>query len=144
MSLLFFLYLLSGLILLGMLILKRKELFIVILFPFLLASIYLSDILIFGKPVEEEMFFIQPSFAEAEILGVKMVRGQAIYLLLDVKTQKEPIYVKYKWDQKFAEKLQKLLNDAREGTNTMIIKNPYDLNELDQIFELRGLHLPNK
>ena len=62
---------------------------------------------------------------EAEVLGVSLDEGQAIYMWVRLDDAIEPRYYVLPWRQKLAEKLQTLIDDAIQEDGNVMIINPF-------------------
>ena len=75
------------------------------------------------KPIEFEWF--RRDVEQAQILGVSLDEGRAIYLWLRVDKDIEPRYYKLPWKQEVAEKLEDVIDNALRNNSTVILKQPF-------------------
>lgn len=75
------------------------------------------------KPLSYELFANKAQ--EAEVLGVSLDEGRAIYLWLRLDDAIEPRYYALPWRQQLAEKLQSLVDDAITEDGSVKIRNPF-------------------
>ena len=88
-----------------------------------LAYLTILELLSKPKPMNYELY--TDNVEEAEVLGVSLDEGHAIYMWIRLDGVIEPRYYVLPWRQKLAEKLQTLIDDAIEEDGSVMIKNPF-------------------
>lgn len=94
----------------------------------------LQDLLSKPKPMEHEWF--KRHVDEAQVLGVSLEEGKAIYLWLRLDDSLQPRFYVLPWRTQLAEKLQNLIDEAIDANATVTIRNPFSKHAFDNIGDL--------
>lgn len=82
-----------------------------------------TELLSQPKPMQHEWF--KRHVDEAQLLGVSVLEGDAIYLWLRLDDSLEPRYYVLPWQRQLAEKLQHLVDEAIENGASVVISDPF-------------------
>lgn len=85
-----------------------------------------SVVELLGRPKPTRMEWVQRKGAEADVLGSRMVEGQAIYLWLGLPGQPEPRAYVLPWNMEVAKELQKALEEAAKNGSQARAQLPYE------------------
>lgn len=99
--------------------------FSVILVLLIVPLSYLTILELLSKPKPMNFELFADNIQEAEVLGVSLDEGRAIYLWLRLDGAIEPRYYILPWRQQLAEKLQSLIDDAITEDGSVKIRNPF-------------------
>lgn len=120
-------------------IVRFSALFATILFiP--IGYIQLTEMMSRPKPIEFEWF--RKNVEQAQLLGVSLDEGRAIYLWLRVDKDIEPRYYVMPWRQTIAEKLEDLIENALRRNATIILKKPFIRESLEDLGDLNANIVP--
>ncbi len=97
-----------------------------------LPVVYVQLIEMLSKPKPMSFEWYQRNTAEAELLGISLGEGRAIYLWLRLAGSVEPRYYKVPWNLRLAEKLEDAVDDAVRENSTIVLKNPFYRKSLDE------------
>lgn len=78
-----------------------------------------------SKPKPVAFAWLERSVDKAEVLGVSLDEGKAIYMWLRLSGSLEPRYYKLPWRQKVAEDLEDAMLQANRKRAGLIIKKPF-------------------
>ena len=94
--------------------------------------VYVQLIEMLSKPKPMSFEWYQRNTSEAELLGISLDEGRAIYLWLRLVGSTEPRYYKVPWNLRLAEKLEDAVDDAVRENSTIVLKNPFYRKSLDE------------
>jgi hypothetical protein len=97
-----------------------------------LPVVYVQLIEMLSKPKPMSFEWYQRNTSEAELLGISLDEGRAIYLWLRLVGSTEPRYYKVPWNLRLAEKLEDAVDDAVRENSTIVLKNPFYRKSLDE------------
>lgn len=86
---------------------------------------YLQIVEVLSKPKPMSYEWFQRNVEEAEVLGVSLKEGRAIYLWLHLKGTDKPRYYELPWTLKLAEKLEDAVDGAVKRNSKVIIHSPF-------------------
>lgn len=89
-----------------------------------------------SKPKPKNLEWFERNVEEAEILGVSLNEGEAIYMWLRLDGAMEPRSYQFPWDIRLAERLQDDLVNAVNRNAKLVIKNPFARREGDDLGEV--------
>jgi len=89
-----------------------------------LGYVQFAELLSNPKPKSFEWY--ERNVAEAEILGVSLEEGEAIYMWLRLDGAIEPRYYVFPWNLKLAERLEEDVENATARNSKLVIKNPFE------------------
>lgn len=105
-----------------------------------LGYIQLTEMLARPKPIEFEWF--RKDVEQAQLLGVSLDEGRAIYMWLRIDKDIEPRYYKLPWKQQVAEKLEDLIDNALRHHSTIILKKPFIREFMEDLGDLNANIVP--
>lgn len=105
-----------------------------------LGYLQLTEMLSRPKPVEFEWF--RKDVEQAQLLGVSLDEGRAIYMWLRIDQEIEPRYYVMPWKQQTAEKLEDLIDNALRHNSTIILKKPFIREFMDDMGDLNANIVP--
>lgn len=85
-----------------------------------------SIVELLGRPKPVRLEWVERHGAEAEVLGSRIVEGQAIYLWLGIPGVAEPRAYVLPWDMKTAKELQKALEEAEKNGGQARARLPFE------------------
>ena len=97
---------------------------------------YVQYVELLSKPKPKNFEWFQRNVEEAEILGVSLKEGEAIYMWLRLDGAIEPRYYVFPWDLKLAERLEEDVYSAIGRNSKLIIKNPFERRMGDNLGDL--------
>jgi hypothetical protein len=100
----------------------------------------LNELLARPKPIAFEWF--RRNVEQAQLLGVSLDEGRAIYLWLRVDKDIEPRYYVMPWRQDTAEKLEELIDNALRRHATIILKKPFIRKFMEDMGDLNANVVP--
>lgn len=120
-----FIVLISTLISIKATILPVYRIIITALFILMLPLGYQSIASLMGspKPVSLEWY---RSAKEAEVIGVRLVEGKAIYMWLLLPELQKPMNYKFPWSNDLAEQITQGIRQAKENKNKLMMKLPFE------------------
>lgn len=95
-----------------------------------LAYIQMIEMLSNPKPVTHEWY--DSDVEKAEVLGVSLEEGKAIYLWLRLDGAIQPRYYVMPWAQSTAEELEDAVEDAARKNGTVILRQPFYRRSFDE------------
>ena len=98
------------------------------------AYLAVTDLLSKPKPMAHEWF--KRHVDEAEVLGVSLDEGNAIYLWLLLDGTPEPRFYRLPWRRGLAQRLQDLIDEAIEKNGRVMIDNPFAKRAWDDLGDL--------
>jgi hypothetical protein len=105
-----------------------------------LGYLQLTEMLSRPKPVEFEWF--RNDIEQAQLLGVSLDEGRAIYMWLRIDKEIEPRYYVMPWKQQVAEKLEDLIDNALRQNSTIILKKPFIRDFMEDLGDLNANIVP--
>jgi len=100
----------------------------------------LSEMLARPKPIAFEWF--RRNVEQAQLLGVSLDEGRAIYLWLRVDQDVEPRFYVMPWRQETAEKLEDLIDNALRKNATIILRKPFIRKFMEDLGDLNANIVP--
>lgn len=85
--------------------------------------IQMAEMLSKPKPISFEWY--EKSRARAQVLGISLKEGEAIYVWLRPEGLLEPRYYVIPWNLKLAERLEDAVEGALRSNSTVVITNPF-------------------
>ncbi|MDD9877629.1 MAG: hypothetical protein OXR84_09345 [Magnetovibrio sp.] len=79
-----------------------------------------------SKPKPKGYEWFEANVEEAEVLGVSLSEGEAIYMWLRLDGAIEPRYYVFPWDLRLAERLEEDVDNAINRNSKLVIKNPFN------------------
>jgi len=79
-----------------------------------------------SQPKPKAFEWFERNVEEAEILGVSLKEGEAIYMWLRLDGAVEPRYYVFPWSLKLAERLEDEVDNAINRNSKLVIKNPFE------------------
>jgi hypothetical protein len=104
------------------------------------AYMQMVELLSMPKPMSYEWF--QRDVELAQILGVSMDEGNAIYLWLRLDNEVKPRYYVVPWRSQVAEKLEDIIDNAIRQNSTVVLKNPFFKKSLEEMGDLNAFIVP--
>jgi len=86
---------------------------------------YVQFVEFLSKPKPQSFEWFQRNVEEAEILGVSLKEGKAIYMWLLLDGTTEPRYYEFPWNLKLAERLEEDIDTAATRQHRLMLKNPF-------------------
>jgi len=86
---------------------------------------YVQYVELLSKPKPKRFEWFERNVSEAEILGVSLREGEAIYMWLLLEGTVEPRYYVFPWNLKLAERLEQDIGNAIVGSGRLVIKEPF-------------------
>ena len=86
---------------------------------------YVQVIEVLSKPKPMDYEWFQRNVEEAEVLGVSLKEGVAIYLWLHLSGTDKPRYYELPWTLKLAEKLEDAVDGAVKRNSKVVIRSPF-------------------
>lgn len=105
-----------------------------------LGYIQLTEMLSRPKPIEFE--WLRNDIEQAQLLGVSLDEGRAIYMWLRIDKEIEPRYYVMPWKQQVAEKLEDLIDNALRRNATIILKKPFIRDFMEDLGDLNANIVP--
>lgn len=105
---------------------------VALLAPLLYLSV--TELLSRPKPARHAWFLQQA--AEAIVLGAEYVEGEAIYLWLRVDGAEAPGYFVLPWNDRFAERLEDLLDEGLNNGTLVRITNPFSRKSFEDLGDM--------
>lgn len=87
---------------------------------------YVQVVELLSKPKPKSFEWFEGNVTEAEILGVSLREGEAIYMWLLLDAAVEPRYYVFPWNLKLAERLEEDIDTAISRKSKLVLKNPFD------------------
>lgn len=97
----------------------------VVIVALFLPVLYLQMLEMLSKPKPISFEWYEANAERAQLLGVTMNEGQAIYLWLLLDDLSEPRAYKVPWDLKLAEKLEDSVDEAVRRGATIVLRKPF-------------------
>lgn len=88
--------------------------------------VYVEMVEMLSKPKPISFEWYEKSRERAQILGVSLKEGEAIYVWLRPEGLIEPRYYVVPWNLKLAEKLEDAMDDAVRTNSRVVITNPFE------------------
>jgi hypothetical protein len=105
-----------------------------------IAYLQFTELLARPKPIAFEWF--RRNVEQAQLLGVSLDEGRAIYLWLRVDKSVEPRFYVMPWRQETAEKLEDLIDNALRSRSTIILKKPFIRKFMEDLGDLNAKIVP--
>ncbi len=86
---------------------------------------YVQFVEFLSKPKPKTFEWFERDVEEAEILGVSLSEGEAIYMWLLFDGTTEPRYYAFPWNLKMAEQLEQDMTNATINNSRIKLKNPF-------------------
>ncbi len=103
---------------------------------------YVQFVELLSKPKPKSFEWFERHVEEAEILGVSLKEGEAIYMWLRLDGALEPRYYEFPWNLKLAERLEEDVDNAIGRNSKLIIKNPFERRMGDNLGDLNLQIIP--
>jgi len=103
----------------------RVRIIAVVIVALFLPALYLQMLEMLSKPKPMSFEWYQANTDLAQLLGVSMVEGEAIYLWLLLDDQREPRSYKVPWNLELAEKLEDSVDEAVRRGATIVLRKPF-------------------
>ena len=100
----------------------------------------LTEMLARPKPIAFEWF--RRNVEQAQLLGVSLDEGRAIYLWLRVDQDIEPRYYVMPWKQEVAEKLEDMIDNALRNNATIVLREPFIRKFMEDLGDLNANIVP--
>jgi hypothetical protein len=97
---------------------------------------YVQFIEFLSQPKPQKYEWFERNVEEAEILGVSLKEGEAIYMWLRLDGALEPRYYVFPWNLKLAERLEEDVDNAIARNSKLVIKNPFERRMGDSLGDL--------
>ena len=101
---------------------------------------YVSFVEFLSQPKPKAFEWFERNVEEAEVLGVSLKEGEAIYMWLRLDGVAEPRYYVFPWSLKLAERLEEEVDNAINRNSKLVIKNPFERRMGDSLGDL-NLHI---
>jgi hypothetical protein len=105
-----------------------------------LGYLQLTEMLSRPKPIEFEWF--RRDVEQAQLLGVSLDEGRAIYMWLRIDKEVAPRYYVLPWKQEAAEKLEDMIENALRRNATIVLKKPFIREFMDDLGDLNANIVP--
>ncbi len=92
----------------------------------LLPISYLQFVEFLSRPKPHTMEWFERHAEAAEILGVSLEEGEAIYMWLRLSGEAAPRYYVFPWDLKMAEQLEEDVENAAARHGKLVMRNPFE------------------
>lgn len=97
----------------------------VVIVALFLPLMYLQMLEMLSKPKPMSYEWYEASADHAQVLGVSMIEGEAIFLWLRIDESAEPRSYKVPWNNKLAEKLEDGIDEAIRRGATIVLRKPF-------------------
>jgi len=97
---------------------------------------YVQFVELLSKPKPQHFEWFERNVEEAEILGVSLKEGEAIYMWLRLDNVSEPRYYVFPWNLKLAERLEEDVDNAIARNSKLVIRNPFNRRMGDSLGDL--------
>ena len=95
-----------------------------------------------AKPKPRQLIWFERNVEEAEILGVSLSEGKAIYLWLRLEGMIEPRYYQLPWNKKTAEDLEDEMEQAAKQNGRLKVVKPFTNDQFAQQGQLNIKIIP--
>jgi hypothetical protein len=87
---------------------------------------YIQFVEFLSRPKPQSMEWMQRHADAAEVLGVSLAEGEAIYMWLRLSGEVEPRYYKFPWNLRLAEQLEEDIDTAMQNQGKLVLRNPFE------------------
>ncbi|MFX4222134.1 MAG: hypothetical protein ACMVO3_14800 [Thalassobaculum sp.] len=87
---------------------------------------YIQFVEFLSRPKPQSMEWMQRNVDAAEVLGVSLAEGEAIYMWLRLNGELEPRYYKFPWNLRLAEQLEEDIDTAMQEQGKLVLRNPFE------------------
>ncbi|MCR9070263.1 MAG: hypothetical protein NXI18_00960 [Alphaproteobacteria bacterium] len=87
---------------------------------------YIQFVEFLSRPKPQSMEWMQRNVEAAEVLGVSLAEGEAIYMWLRLNGELEPRYYKFPWNLRLAEQLEEDIDTAMQKQGKLVLRNPFE------------------
>jgi hypothetical protein len=87
---------------------------------------YVQFVEFLSRPKPQAMEWMQRNVDRAEILGVSLHEGEAIYMWLRLQGEIAPRYYEFPWDLRMAEQLEEDIDTAMRKSGKLIMRSPFE------------------
>ena len=94
--------------------------------------VYLTLTLLLSRPKPVDFAWFERNAEHANVLGVSLDEGRAIYLWLHLEGHSMPSYYVLPWRQRQAEQLEDTLHAAVQRRATVVLKKPFAKKSLQE------------
>jgi hypothetical protein len=98
----------------------------VVVATMLIPITYIQFVEFLSRPKPQSMEWFQRNVDAAEVLGVSLAEGEAIYMWLRLSGELEPRYYVFPWDLRMAEQLEEDIDTVMNNNGKLVLRNPFE------------------